>query len=399
VQPLLEQAKGLLGDAIALRRRIHASPELGLDLPETQRAVLEAIEPLGLEVRTSTSTSGVVATLRGARPGPVLLLRADMDALPMREDADVEFASRNPGAMHACGHDSHVAMLAGAARLLAERREQLAGTAKFVFQPGEEGHFGALRMIEEGLLDDPPAVEAAFAVHIDPRLPVGRVAGRPGPMLASADVLSIEVRGRGGHASMPHDANDPIPVACEMVQALQTLVTRRIKAFEPVVLTIAKIEAGTTVNVIPESAVLGGTLRSVSERSRRQAQEGIRRVISGIAAAHEVEAEVQIFEGYPVTVNHARFVDLAREVATAQLGDGAFVEMPSPIMGAEDFSYILDRVPGAMVFVGVRPDGVELPSPCHSNRMVLNEEGMVAGIALHAGIALRYLDAAPGGSG
>src|SRR5262245_37817218 len=262
---LIEEAEKLLPEAVALRRRIHQHPELGLDLPLTRQAVLDHLRGLPLEIAHSARTSGVVATLRGARPGPTLLLRADMDALPMPEDTDLAFRSEVPGAMHACGHDSHVAMLACAAQILAARRSELAGNVKLLFQPGEEGHHGAREMIEEGLLTDAPAVDAAFAIHIFPLLPLGMIATKPGPLMAAADEFVIEVCGRGGHASMPHDTLDPIPVACEIVTALQTFITRRIQAFDPAILTVARISSGTTHNVIPEKAVLEGTIRTVSE--------------------------------------------------------------------------------------------------------------------------------------
>ncbi len=388
---LLDDAKSILPEAIALRRRLHEYPELGLDLPRTRAAVLEALQDLPYEITTSARSSGVVATLVGARPGPTILLRADMDALPMPEDTDLPFKSKTAGAMHACGHDAHTAMLAGAARLLARYQPDLAGNVKLMFQPGEEGHHGARVMIEEGLLDS-PTVDAAFAIHIFPRLPRGIVATRPGPLLAAADEFTIEVVGRGGHASMPHDAYDPIPVACEIVQALQTFVTRRINAFDPAIITVGRITAGTTHNVIPETAMLEGTIRAVSPTARKLAHEGIERVAKGVAAAHGVEARVKLEYGYPVTINHAEFARFSMDVAGELLGRERVVEQPAPAMGAEDFSYVLERVPGAMVILGVRPDGVEHPAPCHSNRMLLDEGGMAAGMALHVAMALRYLD-------
>ena len=389
---LLEEARGLLPAAVSLRRRIHQNPELGLDLPLTTAAVLGELDGLGLAVARSTATSGLVATLRGACPGPALLLRADMDALPMPENTGVEFSSREAGRMHACGHDSHTAMLVQAAHLLHRHREDLCGTVHLLFQPGEEGFFGARIMAEEGLWDGEASPTAAFAIHIDPRLAVGCVATRPGPLMAAADVWMVDVKGKGGHASMPHHTIDPVPIACEIVQALQTFVTRRFDAFDPVVISATRIEAGTTNNVIAESAHIEGTLRSTSERARERAHVGIRRLATQIAAAHEAEAEVQIFQGYPVTVNDGGFVGFTRAVTTELLGPAAFHEMPAPIMSAEDFSYILQRMPGALVFLGVRPEGKGPAAPCHSNRMILNEEGMVAGIALHAAIALRYLE-------
>ena len=387
---LFEEAARLLPDAVTLRRRLHMHPELGLDLPETKLAVLEALRGLDLEIAECTTTSGIVATLRGGAPGPTLLLRGDMDALPMPEDTNVEFESKVAGAMHACGHDSHVAMLAGAARLLGARRDQLAGTVKFMFQPGEEGHHGARYMIEEGLLED-PKVDAAFALHIFPLIPVGVVGTRPGPMLASADQFEVEVLGKGGHASMPHHAVDPIPVACEIVSALQSFMTRRVDAFNPAVLTVAKIESGTTWNVIPEKAVLGGTIRAVSENARKIVHEGLEQVARGVAAAHGLEAIIDLRLGYPVTVNHDGFTHFVLDTARELLGPEHVFESPNPAMGAEDWSYVLQQVPGTMAFLGVQPD-IPDPAPCHSNRMVLNEAGMQHGIALHAAIALRYLD-------
>jgi amidohydrolase len=390
-EELLAEAAELLSDAVVLRRRIHENPELGLQLPETTQAVLESLEGLDLEIAHGLSTSGVVATLRGARPGPSIVLRGDMDALPMPEDTGLPFASRHAGRMHACGHDAHTAMLVGAAKLLSRHRGELAGRVQFMFQPGEEGHFGARRMLEDGLLDGTPAPSACFAIHISPQMPCGMVASRPGPVLAAADVFGIVLRGRGGHASMPHQTLDPVPVACEIVQALQSFVTRRIDVFDPVVLTVASIEAGTTSNVIPESASIRGTLRSVSERAREIAHEGISRVATQVAAAHELEAEVKIDRGYPVTVNDDEFTDFTRGVVRELLGEQGFVDMKAPMMGAEDFSYVLQRFPGTLVFLGVKPAGPGSPAPCHSNRMLLNENGMTAGIALHAAIALSYL--------
>jgi amidohydrolase len=387
---LMDGAQAELAGAIRMRRRLHENPELGLVLPDTQQAVLEALDGLDVEISTGGATSAVVATLHGVRPGPTILLRADMDALPMREETGLPFASQHDGRMHACGHDAHVAMLAGAARLLAERRDTFAGTIKLLFQPGEEGHGGARILIDEGLLEAEPRVDAAFAIHVDSSLPRGRIALRPGPILAAGDVLSIEVHGRGGHASMPHLAADPIPVACEIVMALQSFVTRRIDAFDPIVITITRIQAGSAGNVIPPNANLLGTIRSVSEASRAAAHEGVRRVAEGVASAHGLDAKVHVIPGYPVTVNHADFAAFARSVAAEVVGAAAVIDMRAPIMGAEDFSYVLQRVPGAMVFLGVRPP--EGPGePLHSSRMRIDEDAMATGIAMHAAVALRWL--------
>ena len=393
---LLAEAAEQLPDAVDLRRRIHRHPELGLELPRTQAAVIEALEGLDLEIHTGSGVSSVVADLRGTGvrndDAPAILLRADMDALPMPEDTSLEFKSDVDGAMHACGHDAHVAMLVSAARLLAARRAELPGTVRFMFQPGEEGFHGARFMLDEGLLDE-PNVDAAFALHVSPNLPSGSIWTRGGALMASANVVTITVTGKGGHASTPYLANDPMPVAAEIVQALQVMVTRRISTFDPVVITITKIRAGTTSNVIPEAVHMRGTLRAVSEAGRAVAVQGIERVAANVAAAHEMTATVGVEPGYPVTVNDDGFADFTLDVATDLLGRKRVGRMPTPVMGAEDFSYVLQQRPGALAFVGVCPPG-EQPArahACHSNRMMMDEDGMQAGIALHAAVALSYL--------
>jgi hippurate hydrolase len=394
---LLAEAAEQLPDAVDLRRRIHRHPELGLELPRTQAAVIEALAGLDLEIRTGSGVSSVVADLRGTDvrddDAPAILLRADMDALPMPEDTSLDFKSDVDGAMHACGHDAHVAMLVSAARLLAARRAELPGTVRFMFQPGEEGFHGARHMLDEGLLDG-PNVDAAFALHVSPNLPSGSIWTRGGALMASANVVTITVTGKGGHASTPYLANDPMPVAAEIVQALQVMVTRRISTFDPVVITITKIRAGTTSNVIPEAVHMMGTLRAVSEAGRAVAVQGIERVAANVAAAHEMTATVGVEPGYPVTVNDDGFADFALDVATDLLGRKRVGRMPTPVMGAEDFSYVLQQRPGALAFVGVCPPG-EQPArahACHSNRMMMDEDGMQAGIALHAAVALSYLN-------
>ena len=385
-------ANQILPGVIDLRRKIHANPELGNQLPETTAAVLNELSDLGLDIRASKETTSLIATLKGEGDGPRILLRGDMDALPMPEDNDLSFASRNANKMHACGHDAHTAMLVGAARLLHENKEHVNGTVDFFFQTGEEGYYGAKVVLDEGMFEAPYSPDAIFALHITPLMDSGKFTGRPGPILAAADTWKIKVTGKGGHASMPHDALDPIPVACEIVQALQHMVVSRINAFNPVVLTTTKIEAGTTSNVIPESVDMLGTLRSTSERSRAKAHEGIKRIATQIAMAHEMEAEVELSLGYPVTVNHPDFVDFARGTLEQLFGEGAYIPMKTPMMGAEDFSYLLERWPGAMFFLGVKPDDPSLAAPCHSNRMILNEESMAYGIAAHAAIAMSYLN-------
>jgi hippurate hydrolase len=388
---LLATAEALLPDVVAMRRRIHRHPEQGLDLPHTQAVVLEALGGLPLAVSTGRALTSVVADLEGGRgEGRTILLRGDMDALPMPEDTGAEFASEVEGTMHACGHDSHTAMLAGAARLLADRRDDFAGRVRFMFQPGEEGYHGARYMIDEGVID---GVDAVFALHVTPNAPSGVIITKGGPIMAAANVLRITVTGQGGHASSPYLANDPMPVAAEIVTALQVFTTRRINTFDPVVITITKIRGGTTNNVIPETVHLEGTLRSVSEGSRSKALHGIERIVHNIAAAHEMEATFEQTPGYPVVVNNPDFADFTRAVAARALGDDHVAEMPAPVMGAEDFSYLLNERPGAFAYLGVCPPG-ESPAHahgCHSNRMMIDEPALRNGIAMYAAIALDYL--------
>ncbi|MBI1360326.1 MAG: amidohydrolase [Alphaproteobacteria bacterium] len=376
---------------IDLRRAIHLEPEIGLQTPLTTAKAKQALAGLPLEIRDSTSTTGFIATLRGPANGRTVLLRGDMDALPLQEDTGLDFTSKVDNAMHACGHDTHTAMLVAAARALCARKDRLAGTVQFMFQPGEEGWHGARYMLDDGIID--PLPDAAFALHVTPNLMPGVIAGRVGPLLAAADRLEIRIKGRGGHASQPHDATDPIPVACELVTAAQAMMTRRIPAFDPAILTIARIVSGTTNNVIPEKAFIEGTIRSFSEKSRALVHEGLARLVKNIPQAHMCEGELKIDPGFPVTVCDGRATALARRTAKRLFGEDAWFEMPHPMMGAEDFAYVLQKSPGAMVFLGASPEGGDWRTCCalHSNRMVLDERVMARGAAMHCAVAETFL--------
>jgi amidohydrolase len=384
-------AIALLPDLVALRRAIHAEPELGLHNPRTTDKIRAALVGLPLDIREGPSTSGLVATLRGSANGRTVLLRGDTDALPLTEDTGLDFTSGIAGAMHACGHDSHVAMLVGAAKLLCARRDTLPGTVMFMFQPGEEGHHGARFMLEDGLID--PLPDAAFALHIMPNAPHGVFSGRVGPLLAATDRIHVTITGRGGHASMPHDALDPVPIACEIVGAIQSFVTRQISVFDPAVVTIGKIEAGTTDNVIPETAHMLGTIRTLSARTRSGVQIGLKRLAEGIAAAHGATATVRFDQGFPVTMCDAAAVAFGQATVESLYGSDAWRTMTSPVMGGEDFAYVLEKVPGAMFFLGASADGSDWTQCCglHSNRMVLDEAVMARGAALHAALAENFL--------
>ncbi len=389
---ILEDAQALQAETVALRRALHRKPEIGLHLPATRETVLAALEGLPLDIHLHSTTSGVVAVLTGDASGPTVLLRGDMDALPLQEDTGLEFSSEVDGAMHACGHDLHTSMLVGAAKVLSGRIDEVAGKVVFMFQPGEEGYGGARYMLEEGLLDvtgEEPV--RGLALHVSSGFPFPGIACRGGPFMASADTVEITVKGAGGHASAPHAAVDPILVAAEIMTNLQTAITRDVNVFDPAVLTFANVHAGTTHNIIPATAHLEGTLRCVSDATRDQMHELIARVASGVAAAHRATAEVHFADGYPVTVNDHDVAAEVRAIATDLVGADNVIDPPVPIMGAEDWSYVLQRIPGAMAFVKANPPGSDTPPANHSNLVVFDEDVMPSGVALYAAFAIDSL--------
>jgi amidohydrolase len=395
VGTIREDAKSISDELSELRRSLHAEPEIGLDLPLTQRKVLDALDGLPLEISTGTELTSVTAVLRGGKPGKTVLLRGDMDALPVTERTGLDYASRIDGAMHACGHDLHTAMLAGAARLLSARQSDLAGNIIFMFQPGEEGPGGGRIMVEEGVLDaagERPV--AAYALHVaSGLLPFGLCASRPGTMMAAADTLHVTVHGRGGHGSQPHRAADPIPAACEIVLALQTMVTRRFDVFDPVVVTVGTFHAGTTDNVIGDDAHFIATVRSFSREARAAVQDAAPKLARDIAAAHGLTATAEFRDGYPVTVNDATELDFAASTISDVLGDGRFIAAPNPLTGSEDFSYVLEQVPGAFVMLGACPPDTD-PGTApfnHSAEAVFDDAVLPDGTALYVELALRRL--------
>jgi amidohydrolase len=392
-----EKAASLGGDLTELRHALHREPEVGLQLPGTQARVLGALSGLPLEITTGEALTSVTGVLRGGRPGPAVLLRADMDALEIEEKTGVPFRSRT-GAMHACGHDLHTAMLVGAAHLLAQARDELAGTVVFMFQPGEEGCDGAGHMIAEGVLDAAGARPvAAYALHVmSAGWPHGTFTTRPGPMLAASDGLAVRVSGSGGHGSAPHLARDPVLAACEMALALQTYLTRSIDPLESVVLTVGSFHAGTRRNVIPETASFDATVRTFSQEVRDKVARESVRVCQGVAAAHGLDVDAVYTQEYPVTVNDGPEASFAGQTVAALFGGDAFTPMARPVMGAEDFSRVIAEVPGAMVFLGaVAPGEDHTATPNnHSQYATFDDKVLSAGAALYAGLALRRLDAA-----
>jgi amidohydrolase len=391
---LRNDAYELADDITELRHTLHRTPEIGLELPLTQQLVLAELDGLGLEVSTGTALSSVTAVLRGAPGGSTVLLRGDMDALPVTEATGLEFASKIHGAMHACGHDLHTAMLVGAARLLSAHRDDLAGDVVFMFQPGEEGWNGAGAMIAEGVLTaSGRRADSAYGMHVSSgRLPRGIFTTRPGPLMAASDRLHVTVQGAGGHGSTPHLTKDPISVAAQLVGDLQTLVTRRFDVFDPVVVTVGQFHAGTRRNIIPDEAEFDATIRTFSDAARDRIREEAVRLCEHVAAGYGLDVEASFEAEYPVTVNDNAQAAFAAGVAAEVFGDDGYQHMVSPLTGAEDFSRVLNEVPGCYLFLGASPsDDWEHAPSNHSARATFDDSVLPQGVLLHAELAIRAL--------
>lgn len=402
-RPYLDDTRAIAGDLAELRHTLHTRPEVGLDLPTTQATVLEALSGLDLEISTGTATTSVTGVLRGgATTGvdgdrPVVLLRGDMDALPVTEAVDVDYRSLNVGQMHACGHDLHTSMLVGAARALTARRDELPGDVVFMFQPGEEGFDGAGVMIAEGVLDAAGRrPSAAWALHVMSGLaPHGLVASRGGPMMAASNELHVTVRGAGGHGSAPHRSKDPIPAAAEMVTGLQTLLSRVVNPFDTAVLTVGQFNAGTKANIIPDEAYFACTIRCFDEAVLDLLERETVRFCKGTAMAYGLEVDARFDRQYPVTVNDADQVAKAASIVENVLGTGRFLEMPQPITGSEDFSRVLQAAPGAMLFLGACVDSSWETAPDnHSPHAAFSDEVLADGAALYSELAVASLSRA-----
>jgi hippurate hydrolase len=391
----LSEAREIQNDLAAVRRHIHQEPEIGLDLPKTQAKILAALDGLGLEISTGKSLSSVTAVLRGEKSEKTVLLRADMDALPVTELADLPYKSQIDGVMHACGHDLHVAMLIGAAKLLTKNKSKLNGDVVFMFQPGEEGFDGAGHMIKEGVLSaSGRKADATYGLHVmSSSIPTGSFTTKPGTMMASSDELHVTVVGMGGHGSQPHTAKDPIPVAAEMVSALQLLITRSFSAFDPVVITVGQFHAGTKANIIPDTAEFQATIRTFSAENRSRIQIEAVRLCKSIAEGYGLKAEVEVVEQYPVTVNNDAHAQFLGRVAAELFGNEGYMDMPNPIAGAEDYSRVLEEVPGSYAFLGASVDQDFTKSEVnHSPRAMFDDAVLYRGTALLSELAVRSLN-------
>jgi hippurate hydrolase len=396
---LIDDAGTIEGELIELRHALHRAPEIGLHLPHTQARVLDALDGLPIELKAGDQLSSVVGVLRGGDPGPTVLLRGDMDALPVLEASDLAFRSQTDGTMHACGHDMHTAMLIGAAHLLSARSECLRGSVVFMFQPGEEGFDGAGKMLDEGVLEASGSVPvAAYALHVRANeVRHGTFASRPGPIMAAGDHFSVTVRGRGGHGSAPHSAKDPIHAACEMVSTLPTFLMHNVSAFDPAVITVGQIHAGNRFNIIPGTAWFEGSVRTFSPHAKEVIATGMTRVCEGIAAAHGLEVEVEYASPFPLTVNSADEAAFVANTVADVFGPEYFQEMPHPVGVSEDFSRVIAAVPGAMTFLGAAKPGADVMNLAdnHSPNAVFDDGVLIRGATLYAELATRRLAGLP----
>jgi amidohydrolase len=380
---------------IADRRYLHTIPELGMQEFKTSAYVLERLRSLPVEsIRTGIAVTGITAMIHGTKPsdkpGKVALLRADMDALPILEENDVEYKSQTPGVMHACGHDAHTAMLLGIAKLLTDRRDQFSGSVKLLFQPAEEGPGGGEPMIKEGVLEN-PHVDAVFGMHVGQDTPVGQIKTRSGPAMASVDSATIVIQGKGGHGASPHLAIDPIVVSAHVIVALQTIVSRNVDPIDSAVVTVGMIGAGVASNVIPDTAEMRLTIRSFKPEIRELLAKRIPEIVTGVATALGATVNIDYERGYPATVNDPEMTEMVLDVARSVVGEEN-VHVASPKMGAEDFSFFLQERPGCFFFVGTRNEERGLTWGHHHPRFDIDEEGLATGIETMTRVVTAYLN-------
>jgi len=385
---ILDRAAGLKQTVIDLRREFHRHPEIALQEFETAKRIEEILKKLGIETRMLVQGRGVLGRLKGERPGKTIALRADTDALPVREELGVPYQSRNPGVMHACGHDAHMAMLLGAAMILGEMRRELKRDIVFIFQPAEETGEGAKQMVGEGALD---GVDGIFALHVSSILESGTVGCHAGPIMAAGDFFDVTITGRGGHGGLPHLGVDPIVIAAQAISTLQTVVSREIDPVESAVISICKMKAGEKAyNIIPDSAAFGGTIRSLTPELRECLPKRMKEILDGVVRAMRGTYEFNLMERFPLTVNDLQMADRVFKVAEDLLGKEKVSDI-KPLMGSEDVSYYLQRVPGAFFFLGIRNAKKGIVHPPHHPCFDIDEEALSVGVALNAALALEYL--------
>jgi amidohydrolase len=386
--PVIPRTLEIQGEISAIRRDFHAHPELAYEENRTSDIVAAKLTEWGLEVTRGLGKTGLVGTLRKGNSLKSIGLRADMDCLPMDETNDFEHASKNPGRMHACGHDGHTAMLLGAAKVLSEKRD-FEGAVHFIFQPAEEGGGGGKAMIDDGLFEKFPC-DAVFAIHNKPGLPLGMIATKPGPLLAAADRWDLRITGKGGHAAHPHLSIDPLVVAANLVLSLQTIVSRNMDPFASAVVTVGFVKGGSAYNVIPTDAHVGGTTRTTTPEARKLIEARIREICEGAARMYGVKIDVEYRYGYPPTINNAERAAFAIDVAAGVCGANGVRDNVQASMGAEDFSYMLEKVPGAMVWLGNGGEDGK-GAGLHNSRYDFNDMAIPFGVSFFVNTVERFL--------
>ena len=384
---ILKKAEGLKQKMIDVRRDLHQYPELGLQEFNTARKVEGVLKALGLETRMFVNGTGVRGFLRGSEPGETIALRADMDALPIQEETDLPYQSQNKGVMHACGHDAHIAMLLGAATILSEMRKELKGNVAFIFQPAEEIGAGAKAMVEEGALE---GANRIFGLHVYSILPFGTLGYRPGPLMAAGDFFDVKITGKGGHGGLPHLTVDPIVIAANAISTLQTIVSREVDPVESAVISICKMNGGEAYNVIPETATFGGTIRSHKPELREGLPRRIKEILDGLVSGMRGSYELTLMSKFPATINDEEMTAFVVKVAKEILGEDK-LSLLRPLMGSEDFSFYLQKVPGTFAFLGVENKDKGIIYPHHHPKFNIDEDILPLGTALHVAVALEYL--------
>jgi len=376
---------------VTLRRELHQRPELAFNEYKTSERIARELKKMGIDFKKGIAKTGVVGILNKEKNGKTVALRADMDALPVLEQTNFSYKSKNKGVMHACGHDVHMACLIGAAKILTRLKDELSGKVKFIFQPSEEvTPGGAKPMVEAGVLKNPD-VSGIFALHCDSSIPVGKIGVREGPTMAQAESFDITIIGKGGHGARPHDGVDAIVVASQVVQALQTIPSRKINPLEPVVISIGKMEGGYARNIICDRVILKGTARTLNKEVAKKVPAFLKKIISGITKSAGAYFELSYYGGYPILINHPKATDLARSSIAELYGKDAIFEIERPVMGGEDFAYYLQKVPGSFLRLGIRNPKKNAVYPWHHPKFTVDEDAIKIGSAVLAGMAFDFL--------
>jgi amidohydrolase len=387
-----EISNRIFPELVKLRRELHQYPELYSKEFKTSERIVKELTKLKIRVKKGIARTGVVGVLEGKKGGKTVALRADMDALPILEQTNFPYKSKYPGVMHACGHDVHMTCVIGTAKILSAMKNELKGNVKFIFQPSEEVHPGGAKpMIQAGVLKN-PNVSAIFGMHCDPSIPIGKIGIREGPFMAQADNFDIIIHGTGGHGARPHDGVDAIVVAAQVIQALQTIASRKISPVEPVVISVGKIEGGNARNIICDRVTLRGTARSLNQEVAKRIPRLLKEIAEGVARSAGASAQVKYQTGYPVLINPTEATRFARNTIAGMLGKNAIYEIPQPLMGAEDFAYYLQKVPGSFLRLGTRNPKKNAVYPWHHPKFTVDEEAIIIGSSVLAGLAFDFLN-------